>query len=149
MKKTVTAVLLCAAMAQGAQEGKGVAGLSEGVRDLLSQEMLQIEQGMHAIFSYMVRGEYAPIRQTALQIRDSCIFKKNLTDAQRSELKGALPPAFMELDQSFHEAAGDLAGAAEFGDREGVEEYYTVMAHKCVQCHSTFATHRFTTFAEE
>lgn len=148
MKKVIWMVLLCVASLQGA-ESKGVSGLSEGVRELLSQEMLQIEQGMHAIFSYMVRGEYAPIRETAVNIRDSFIFKKKLTDEQRKELKDMLSPAFMELDHSFHEAAGDLAGAAEFDDMEGVEEYYTVMAHKCVQCHATFATHRFTTLVEE
>jgi len=148
MKRVISTALLCAAALQGV-EPKGVSGLSGEVRGLLSQEMLQIEQGMHAIFSYMVRGEYAPIRETATTIRDSFIFKKNLTAAQREELRNTLPQAFIALDQSFHEAANDLAGAAEFGDMESVEEYYGVMTRKCVQCHSTFATHRFTTFSDE
>lgn len=149
MKRILMAAMLCAALAYGGENAKGPADLSEGIRGLLSQEMLQIEQGMHAIFSYMVRGDYAPIRETALQIRDSFIFKKNLTEAQRNELVGTLPPEFIDLDQSFHEAANDLAGAAEFGDMESVEEYYGVMTRKCVQCHSTFATHRFSGFKTE
>ncbi|MEJ2501318.1 MAG: hypothetical protein P8Y65_09420, partial [Campylobacterales bacterium] len=87
MKKTFLAALLWAGMVQGAESPAGVAGLSEGVRSLLSEEMLEIEKGMHAIFSYMIRGEYGPIVSTATKIQDSFIFKKQLTDAQRKELK--------------------------------------------------------------
>lgn len=148
LKKVALSVLLGLGVLQAAEAPEGVDGLSEGIRSLLSQEMLQIEQGMHGIFSAMVRGEYAAVRETATQIRDSFIFKKRLTDAQRKELRTALPPSFIELDQSFHEAAGDLAAAAEFGDREGVVEQFQLMAGKCVQCHATYATHRFEGFEE-
>jgi len=148
MKTALIGTLLCAAALWGAGPAKGAEGLSDGVRSLLVQEMLEIEKGMHAIFSYMVRGEYAPIVETATQIQNSFIFKRSLTGAQRTELKDSLPPAFIALDRSFHETAGDLAAAAEFDDREKVAAAYTAMTQKCVQCHATFATHRFTTFAE-
>jgi cytochrome c556 len=148
LKKMAFAVLLSLGAAQADSVQGGVGGLSEGVRSLLSQEMLQIEQGMHVIFSSMVRGEYASIGETATQIQNSFIFKKHLTDAQRKELRETLPPAFIELDRSFHETAGDLAAAAEFGDKDSVAENYILMTRKCVQCHSTFARHRFTSFEE-
>jgi len=148
MKNVLMGVLLWSAALQGAEPANGVEGLSDGIRSLLVQEMLEIEKGMHAIFSYMVRGEYAPIVETATNIQNSFIFKKSLTDAQRRELKGALPPAFIALDRSFHETAGDLAAAAEFEDQEKVAQNFAAMTRKCVQCHSTFATHRFTTFSE-
>jgi len=144
MKQFILIALLWAGAVHAA-ETKGAEALSDDLRGLLSQEMLELEKGMHSIFSNMVRGEYAPIESTALKIRDSFILKKNLTDAQRKELQ-KLPKAFIMLDQSFHEAAGDLANAAEFGDKEGVVTYYTQMSQKCVQCHSTYATHRFSSF---
>ncbi len=148
MKKFFWGMLPVAVMLQAGEPVKGVEGLSGDIRGLLSQEMLQIEKGMHSIFSNMVRGDYDPIVKTATQIQDSFIFKRKLTPAQRKELKGALPKAFIALDRSFHETAGELAAAAEFGDKEAVLESYTAMAGKCVQCHSTYAVHRFTGFSE-
>ena len=146
MKKSLISALLLAGCLYGG-ENRGVESLSSEVRGLLSMEMLQIEKGMHKIFSHMVRGEYDEVNKIALKIRDSFILKKKLTKSQKSEIR-RLPKAFLELDQSFHETAGDLANAAEFGDKETVDEYYQKMAGKCVQCHSTFATHRFNNFDE-
>ncbi len=148
MKKVLWGMSLVVAVLQAQEPAKGVEGLSGDIRGLLSQEMLQIEKGMHSIFSNMVRGDYDPIVKTATQIQDSFIFKRKLTPAQRKELKGALPKAFISLDRSFHETAGELAAAAEFGDKAAVLESYTAMAGKCVQCHSTYAAHRFPGFAE-
>lgn len=150
MKKILMSLLMGVAVGSAADENAtAVSGLSQGVHDLLTQEMFQIEQGMHDIFSYMIRGEYASIAKTATKIQDSFIFKKSLTAGQRRELKGKLPSGFITLDRSFHELAGDLAASAEFEDRNKVAEDYAAMTQKCIQCHSTYATHRFAHFADE
>ena len=146
MKKSFIVALLIAVSLHAGEE-KGVESLSDDLRGLLLSEMLQIEKGMHQIFSHMVRGEYEDINRIALKIRDSFILRKKLTDSQRTELK-QLPKSFLELDHSFHESAGDLANAAEFGEKDTVVEYYQKMAAKCVQCHSTFAKQRFQNFQE-
>ncbi len=143
MKKAFLLALLLA----GSLYAKELKSLSTELRGLLSMEMLEIEKGMKQIFSHMVRGEYEEVNRIALNIRDSFILKKKLSKAQVAELK-TLPKAFLMLDQSFHEAAGDLANASEFGDKATVVEYYQKMAAKCVQCHSTFATHRFENFED-
>ncbi len=147
MKKTLL-IIMTAGILDAAPQSQGAEALSGEVRGLLSMEMLEIEKGMKRIFSNMVRGNYEPIVETATQIQNSFIFKRKLTAAQRTELKTKLPKAFIELDRSFHEAAGDLAAAAEFGDKNEVLENYRTMVGKCVQCHATFARHRFEGFAE-
>lgn len=146
MRKLLCIFILITASLQ-AVEQKSAHTLSGDVRALLSQEMQQIEKGMKDIFSHMVRGEYKEINTIALKIRDSFILRKKLTKEQKEELR-KLPKSFFALDQSFHEAAGDLANAAEFGDKNTVVEYYQKMAAKCVACHSTYATHRFSNFEE-
>lgn len=124
-----------------------VAKLSPQVQQLLTQEMRAIENGMHTIFSAIVRGDFETVETTALNIQNSFIMKKKLTPEQKKEIK-ALPKSFLMLDHSFHETAGDLANAAEFGDNETTIKYYNQMSQKCVQCHSTYATHRFSNFEE-
>ncbi len=147
MKKNFIAVVLLAGSLYAGQT-KGVEALSGDLRGLLSMEMIQIEKGMHKILSHIVRGEYQQINKIALNIRDSFILKKKLTKSQKTELRTKLPKSFLELDQSFHETAGDLANAAEFGDKDTVVEYYQKMVGKCVQCHSKFATYRFKNFED-
>ncbi len=147
MKKSFIAAALLAGSLYAGQT-KGVETLSDGLRGLLSMEMLQIEKGMHKIFSHMVRGEFQQVNKIALNIRDSFILKKRLSKSQKAELRTKLPNSFLELDQSFHETAGDLANAAEFGDKDTVVEYYQKMVGKCVQCHSKFAAHRFENFED-
>ena len=147
MKKSFIAAALVAGSLYAGQT-KGVGTLSGDLRGLLTMEMLQIEKGMHKIFSHMVRGEFRQVNKIALDIRDSFILKKRLSKSQKAELRTKLPNSFLELDQSFHETAGDLANAAEFGDKDTVVEYYQKMVGKCVQCHSKFATHRFKNFED-
>ena len=128
---------------------KGVEALSPEVRALLGEEMRHIEKGMQSIFSNMVQGNYEEIAKTATDIQNSFIFNRKLTDAQRKELKANIPKAFVTLDRSFHMTAGKLAEAAEFSEKEKVQENFALMTQKCVQCHSTYATHRFRAFSEE
>jgi len=148
MKKIVAIAVVLACFVQAEDAPKGVSGLSSDVRTLLSQEMLEIEKGMQSIFTYMVKGEYEEIEKTATKIENSFIFKKKLTQEQRKELKDNLPKSFIELDRSFHAIAGKLARSAELGDTEEVEKNFAEMTKTCIKCHSTYATQRFSSFAE-
>jgi len=127
---------------------KEVETLSPEVRGLLSQEMLHIEKGMHQIFSNIVKGNYEEVSKIAKDIEASFIFKKELTKSQRSELKAKISKEFIAMDSGFHEKAGKLAIAAEFDEKENIQKYFSSMTDSCVQCHSKFATHRFTTFKD-
>ena len=147
MKKIV--LLTCTALTLMANEPKvGVDALSSGVRSLLSQEMLALQKGMQTILSLMVRGDFDALSLKATQIQNSFILKQKLSDAQRKELQAKVPKAFIALDRSFHEKAGELSAAAEFGDAKQVATIYSEMMQKCVQCHSTFAKSRFSNFDE-
>lgn len=149
MKKIVLMALSLLAGLNAEDAPKGVLGLSNETRALLSEEMLHIEAGMKEIFSHMIRGEYEPVAQIATDIQESFIFKKKLTDTQRKELKANLPKEFIALDQAFHESAGKMAEAAEFSEKKEVTTSFYDMSQKCVACHSRFATHRFTAFKED
>lgn len=149
MKKLLLVVVLLSFGLQAEEQKRGVETLSTEVRGLLSQEMLHIQKGMQDVFAHMVKGEYEEIAVIATEIQNSFIFKKSLTDAQRAELKEKIPKAFIELDRSFHQTAGKLVEAAEFGDREAVQTTFNQMTGKCVTCHSTYAKHRFDTFEDE
>ncbi|MBD3789442.1 MAG: cytochrome c [Campylobacterales bacterium] len=148
MKKSFGIIIVLTAMLLATESQKGVESLSGGTRALLADEMRHIEKGMHGIFSNIVKGEYDQIAKTATDIHDSFIFAKSLTDAQRTELKANLPQGFIELDRSFHAAAGQLSEAAEFEDKNEIEQNFAQMMGLCVKCHSTYATQRFDTFSE-
>ena len=149
MKKLLIAAILLGTLVHADEAKGGVTALSPEVRGLLAEEMRHIEKGMQQIFSDMVRGNYEAVAKTATDIQNSFIFNRKLTDAQRKELKANIPKSFVTLDRSFHMTAGKLAEAAEFAEREKVQENFALMSQKCVQCHSTYATHRFPAFAEE
>ena len=149
MKKVLLVVLLLATSLTAQEVKKGAEALSPEVRALLAQEMLHIEKGMQNIFSNIVKGEYENISKTAIDIENSFIFKRKLTNAQRAELKAKIPKSFIETDRSFHELAGKLANAAEFEEKENVQKYFTEMTQTCVKCHATYATHRFPAFKKE
>jgi len=149
MKKVLLVVLLLATSLTAQEVKKGAEALSPEVRALLAQEMLHIEKGMQNIFSNIVKGEYENISKTAIDIENSFIFKRKLTNAQRAELKEKIPKSFIDTDRSFHALAGKLANAAEFEEKENVQKYFTDMTETCVKCHATYATHRFPAFKKE
>ena len=149
MKKVLLVVLLLATSLTAQEVKKGAEALSPEVRSLLAQEMLHIEKGMQSIFSNIVKGEYENISKTAIDIENSFIFKRKLTNAQRAELKEKIPKSFIDTDRSFHALAGKLANAAEFEEKENVQKYFTDMTETCVKCHATYATHRFPAFKKE
>ncbi len=149
MKKLLMLALLLGTALTAQETKKGAEALSPEVRALLAQEMQHIEKGMQSIFSNMVKGEYETISETAIDIENSFIFKRKLTNEQRAELKEKIPKSFIDTDRSFHELAGKLANAAEFEEKENVQKYFTEMTATCIRCHATYATHRFPAFKKE
>lgn len=117
--------------------------LSPEVRGLLIQEMQAVKKGMDDILFGIVSNDYANIATVATTIHNSFILKRELTKEQRKELQTKLPKEFFIQDQAFHKRAQDLANAAEFGDKKESLKIYTSLINQCVQCHETFATHRF------
>ncbi len=111
--------------------------------DLLKQEMNAIQQGMQALLPAIVSGNWQDATGIGSQLQKSYIMQKQLTEAQMEELHNALPPAFLELDQSFHHAAGMLAHAAQQRNAEVVSFYYYKLTDTCVACHRKFAGYRF------
>jgi len=149
MSKVLMLLLLLATGLTAQETKKGAEALSPEVRGLLAQEMQHIEKGMQSIFSNIVKGEYEDISKTATDIENSFIFKRKLTNAQRSELKEKIPKSFIDTDRGFHELAGKLANAAEFEEKENVQKYFFEMTQTCVKCHSIYAKHRFPVFEKE
>ena len=121
----------------------GVEVLSSELRNLLSQEMIALQDGMMSIIPAYISGDWAEIERTALKIKNSYILKQNLTPEQAKELHSALPDEFIEKDQRFHYLAGMLEHAAKSGKPELINFYFSRMNESCVSCHSKFATHKF------
>jgi len=128
------------------QPGTAQAGglqLSAPLAELLRREMNAIQEGMQALVPAIAAGEWELVARTGSHIQHSYILSQQLTDAQRHELHHALPPGFLELDQSFHRAAGQLAQAAREHNAEVAGFYYHRLLDACVACHGRYATRRF------
>lgn len=125
----------------------GIEALSPALRDLLSQEMLAIQNGMQSIIPAYVSGNWKAIESTAEKIKNSYLLKQNLSNAQRHELHTLLPHGFIKKDQQFHYQAGMLQHAAKHKKPELVNFYFSRMAESCVSCHTAFATHKFPNLA--
>jgi hypothetical protein len=121
--------------------------LSPELLQLLQQEMAAIQAGMQSLVPDIAAGNWAGAAQTGENIQSSYIFNKKLTQAQREELQQKLPPAFRELDQSLHHAAGMLAHAATMKNADVVNFYFYKLVDGCVSCHAKFASHRFPGFS--
>ena len=147
MKKIVlTTILLTSALM--AAPSNAVTKLSDETRNLFKAEMNYIKIGMDEILYNMIAGNDEKVQEIAGEIRDSFVFTKSLKPHNVKELQ-TLPKQFFVVDSELHGGASDLANAAEFNDKEGMQKNYFKMVNSCVQCHSTFATHRFTKFLEE
>ena len=121
----------------------GVERLSHGLRELLSQEMRALQNGMISIIPAYHSGNWGEIEVTARKMKNSYILKQKLTKNQATELHSVLPHEFIEKDQKFHYLAGMLAHAAKNKKPELINFYFSEMNESCVSCHSKFATHRF------
>ena len=94
-------------------------------------------------------GNWQEVADIGEHIRHSYIMQQQLTDAQLAELHHELPPAFQELDQTFHRSAGMLAHAAEMKNAEVVNFYFYKLTDTCVACHRKFAADRFPGLASD
>lgn len=121
----------------------GIEALSKGLRDLLSKEMIAIQNGMISIIPAYNSGNWPEIEMTADKIKKSYILKQSLTEEQIHELHGVLPEVFLEKDQHFHYLAGMLQRASSEKKEELVNFYFSEMNRSCLSCHSAFATHKF------
>ncbi len=123
--------------------------LSPALMGLLKQEMNAIQQGMQTLIPAITSGNWQEVADTGEHIQHSYIMQQQLTDAQMEELHNELPPAFLELDQSFHRSAGMLAHAAKMHNAEVVNFYFYKLTDTCVSCHRKFAGYRFTGLVSE
>jgi len=121
----------------------GVEALSPELRELLSKEMIAIQNGMVSIIPAYSSGNWGEIAITAGNIERSYILKQSLTGSQVHELHLALPPSFIEKDQRFHYLAGMLEHVAKERKSELINFYFSEMTESCVGCHSVFATKKF------
>lgn len=128
---------------------KSVESLSPGVRKLLSEEMLAIQDGMMSVITAYASGDYAEIAAIAQNIRNSYILQRKLSQQQMHELHENLPEPFIQLDKQFHDYAGLLAEAANGRDRELVGFYFSKLVDSCSGCHSRFAQHKFPAFLQQ
>ena len=128
---------------EGNEIAVGVEALSSDLRDLLSQEMQALENGMMSIIPAYNSGNWGDIETTAGKMKNSYILKQNLTESQVKELHSVLPNAFIEKDQKFHYLAGMLEHAAKNKKAELINFYFSEMNESCVGCHTVFATHKF------
>jgi cytochrome c556 len=122
--------------------------LTPALTDLLKQEMNAIQQGMQTLHPAIVSGNWHDAAAIGEKIQQSYIMQQQLTAGQMDELHHKLPPDFLELDQSFHHAAGMLAHAARQHNTEVVNFYYYKLTDTCIACHRKFALHRFPGLAD-
>lgn len=125
----------------------GIVDLSPDLRNLLSQEMLQLQKGMIEILPLYVSGRWAEIVSIASKMEVSYVLNQSLSEEQKHELHSKLPNAFIELDQQFHYLSGMLEHAAKMEKAELVGFYFSKMSEICVSCHTQYATHRFPALA--
>jgi len=133
----------------GKKSTHGVEGLSEGLRALLSKEMIALEKGMKSIIPAYISGNWDEIEVIADKMENSYILRQSLTKQQMHELHSVLPAAFIAKDQQFHYLAGMLGHAAKMKKVELINFYYSEMTQSCVACHSEFATHKFPALSAE
>ena len=129
------------------KNASGVEALSDDLRDLLSEEMQALENGMISIIPAYNSGNWKEIETIAGKMESSYILKQSLTESQVKELHSVLPHEFIEKDQRFHYLAGMLEHAAKSEKPELINFYFSEMNESCVNCHAVFATHTFPALA--
>ena len=117
--------------------------LTPRLKDLIAQEMQQIAEATASLSTAIASGDHHAAMELGVAVRNSFILKQSLTDQDKKDLMGAVPPAFVAMDRRFHGLAGKLAHAAEAGDSELQSVYYAKMLESCIACHTHFASDRF------
>ena len=83
------------------------------------------------------------VAERAQNIHDSFILEQSLSEQDLKDLEAAVPPAFLELDQTFHATAAGLAAAARAEDPARAAALFGRMVEDCAACHGRFAADRF------
>jgi hypothetical protein len=117
--------------------------LPERFLNILRQEMIQLNGGMGALLSYMIRGQGQEAAEIATTIHNSFILKQELTEEELNQLVSLLPERFIQLDRGFHQLADEIATTLKNEDFEKSSQIYGQMVEACLNCHSQFATERF------
>ncbi len=120
--------------------------LSPELRELLQQEMLEIQKGMQNIIPALASGNYKEVTTVANKINKSFILKQKITKQQKHELKDKLPNAFILKDEEFHKIAGLLSTASRKHNEKLTILYYSKLLMACSQCHSQHAIKQFPLF---
>lgn len=147
-KRLAPRVLLAAAAVLGtaatglAAEPVGPA-LTPKLLETLREEMRLVLEGSRDILAALVIGDHATVAAQAQAIDDSFILAQALTAEDREALEAALPPAFVEIDTTFHRTAAELAAAARAGDAGREAALFGRMVEACADCHGRFAADRF------
>lgn len=117
--------------------------LTPKLQKLFAEEMTAILQASQQIVAALVTGDHATVAKNAQAIHDSFILDKNLTPPDRRDLETAVPPAFLELDQAFHQTAVKLAEAARHKDTDLQQYFFGRLLETCRACHAKYATDKF------
>lgn len=130
-------------------KAQAVTTLSPAIRELLKQEMGELQKSMAEMLPLIVSGDWQGVSDHAAKIASGHIMKQKLTSAQAQELMATLPQGFKELDNSFHSAANMMAHVAKEKHIELVTFYYYRLTETCLSCHTQYATHRFPALIKE
>ncbi len=125
----------------------GIESLSPELRELLTKEMVALQNGMMSVIPAYVAGDWSEIESIAHKMKNSYILKQRLTDEQIKELHTSLPESFIKIDEQFHYLSGMLNHAAKNKKVELVGFYFSKLSESCVNCHAQFAAHKFPAFA--
>ncbi len=117
--------------------------LTPKLQKLFAEEMTAILQASQRIVAGLVTGDHATVAENARAIHDSFILDKNLTQQDREDLETAVPAAFLELDNAFHQTAAKLAEAAGRKDPDLQQYFFGRMLETCRTCHAKYATDKF------
>jgi SAM-dependent methyltransferase len=129
-----------------AKGGNGEVELPPDVRSLLLKEMNLLQDAMRELVASIAAGDWEATERTGSKMADSFIFKQEMDEDQLKELHHELPPGFQRLDEKIHEQAGRLSRAASDRDKDLVSFYFSKLANSCTDCHSRYASQRFTGF---
>lgn len=145
------AVALASAAGAGAEPpaDPATAALGPETRGLLVQEMQALAESTGRIHRALVTGEHDAVAAEARRIHESFVLARELTEAQRREIRTTLPPDFLAADRAFHELAGRLEAAGEAGDPRLERLWFEEMTRACQSCHAEHAAARFPGLAPE
>ena len=120
-----------------------ISQFSPEIQELLTKEMIRIQDSMMQIMPAIAAGEWEMVASLAEGMAVSHIMKQNLTQDQMQALHDGLPMAFKVLDNQFHNHAAMLAHVTRERHTELTTFYYYKLTEACVACHSQFAQKRF------